>query len=184
MQKIKRSNTNYSIKPRFQIRLFLKVASIVLVSIAVTSMVFYFYSNREITASFKLFHVNATNFLDYLVPAILTAMVAGLFIAIAMAYFFPHPIAGPLFRIERDIKERIGNGDLTVRFNLRKGDELKELAESINIALERLSLTIKDMKSISDDLFKVISTNENTHGKELKEIQERLNGIIQKFKIQ
>jgi methyl-accepting chemotaxis protein len=183
MKKIKRSNTNYSIKPRFQVRLFLKVASIVLVSIAVTGMVFYFYSNREITDSFKLFHINARNFLDYLVPAILTSMLGGLFIAAVMTYFFPHPIAGPLFRIERDIKERIGSGDLTVRFNLRKGDELGELAENLNIALEKLSLIIKDMKSISDDLSKIMSANKNPDKEELKEIHERLNGIIQKFKI-
>ncbi|MFC1590500.1 HAMP domain-containing protein [Candidatus Omnitrophota bacterium] len=50
--------------------------------------------------------------------------------------FLSHRIAGPLFRIERSLGE-IGKGDYTKRIVLRKKDELKSLAESINGLLER-----------------------------------------------
>jgi len=203
MKKIRRSKVNYSIKTAFQLRLFLKILFIIFMSITVTSGIFYIYANREIGNSFKLFHINATNFLDYLLPAVLTAMVGGFFIALAMTVFFPHHIAGPLYRIERELKERIGNGDMTVRFYLREGDELKDLAEALNMAIERIGSKIRDIESVSNDLSRLTSRNalpsteefreiKNIHydryslvsTEELIEIKKRLEEAVQKFKIQ
>ncbi len=184
MQKIKRSNINYSIKTRFQVMLFLKVAMIVLVSIVITTSIFYFYSNREIGDSFKFFHVTARNFLDYLLPAVMVSGAFGLVVALIITLFFPHSFAGPLYRIERDIKEKIGEGDLTARFHLRKGDNVNELADSLNSMLEKLNLKMMDIKTISNDLSRLLSSNENIPIKEFKEIEERLTGVVQKFKIQ
>ena len=98
--------------------------------------------------------------------------------------FIPHSFAGPLYRIERDLKERIGEGDLTTRFYLRKGDKVKELAESLNIMLEKLNLKIGDVKTISNDLSLLSSANGNLPIEKLKLIQERLAEAVQKFKTQ
>lgn len=184
MQKVRRSRINYSIKTRFQLMLILKVTFIILVSIVVTTGVFYFYANREIGDSFKQFHVTARNFLDYLLPAVIISGALGIVVALGIALFFPHSFAGPLYRIERDLKERVGEGDLTTRFYLRKGDNVKELAESLNIMLEKLNLRIRDIGTISNDLSRLLSAGENIPIKELKVIQERLIGAIQKFKTQ
>ncbi len=132
----------------FQIRLFLKIAFIIFVSITVTCSVFYFYADRKIVNSIGQFHITAKNFLDYLLPAILTSGILGFIAAMVIAIFIPHSYVGPLYRIERDLK-RIGDGDLTIRFRLRKGDELKVLAESLNIMLEKISSNVREMKSVS-----------------------------------
>lgn len=182
MQKVKKSIINYSIKTRFQLILFFRVALIVLVSIAITTSIFYYYSNREIGDSFKQFHVTARNFLDYLLPAVMVSGALGLFAALCITLFFPHSLAGPLYRIERDLREKIGEGDLTTRFYLRKGDKVEELAESLNIMLDKLNLKMMDMKTISNDLSRLLSANENIPIKELKVIQEKLEGAVQKFK--
>lgn len=184
MQKVKRSKINYSIKTSFQIRLFLKIALIILLSIAVTSGVFYFYSNREIGDSFTRFHVTARNFLDYLLPSVIASGILGLIIALAITIFFPHSIAGPLYRIEKDIKEKIGeSGDLTFRFNLRNGDELKDLADSLNIMLEKVNSNIMDVESIAAELLRLASSSDKIDTKDLRAVHDSLRGIIQKFKI-
>ncbi|MBI3584842.1 MAG: methyl-accepting chemotaxis protein [Nitrospinae bacterium] len=184
MKKHRSSKINYSIKTHFQIMLFLKVTVIVLVSIIVTTSVFYFYANREIGDSFKHFHVTARNFLDYLLPAVMVSGGLGIVVALGITLFFPHSFAGPLYRIERDMKEKIGEGDLTIRFKLRNGDQVKELAESLNIMLEKLNLKIRDIKTISNDLSLLSSAKENLPIEELKVIQEKLAEAVQKFKTQ
>ena len=53
------------------------------------------------------------------------------------ALVFSHRIAGPLPKIYKALED-IGGGNFDVRLTLRKNDELKELAESINRMAERL----------------------------------------------
>jgi len=50
---------------------------------------------------------------------------------ITLSILFSHRIAGPLIRIERTLDE-IGRGNFDVHINLRKHDELKDIAETIN----------------------------------------------------
>lgn len=87
MEKHRRSSINYSIKTHFQVMLFLKIAVIILVSIMVTTGVFYFYANREIGDSFKQFHITARNFLDYLLPAVIISGGLGIVVAFGIAMF-------------------------------------------------------------------------------------------------
>lgn len=182
MQKIKRSKVNFSIKSSFQIKMFLKIAAIVFLGIIITSGVFYYYANQEVGDSFKHIHIKARSFLDYLGPVVIISIILGMTAAFAVALFFPHSIAGPLYRFEKDIKEKIGEGDLTVRFNLRKGDELYELAECMNIMLENLSLKIRGIESANNELLQFLSKNGDFPVKEIKMVQENLSGAIQKLK--
>ncbi|MBI3291577.1 MAG: HAMP domain-containing protein [Elusimicrobia bacterium] len=52
-------------------------------------------------------------------------------ITVVIACFISHKFAGPLYRFER-VAEQVGQGDLTVRVHLRKGDELTETAGHLN----------------------------------------------------
>lgn len=61
--------------------------------------------------------------------------------------FLSHKIAGPLFRFQR-IFETMARGDLSVRCHLRKFDEAKPVARTLNQALESLDLSILRMKNI------------------------------------
>ncbi len=181
MERVKRRNINFSIKRNMQIRLLLKLLTVVLVSVGLTGAFFYLYSNRKIEDSFTRFHVQAESFLDYLLPAILIAILLGLLVGFIMILFFPHKIAGPLYRIERDLKEKVGEGDLTIRFKVRKGDEVEELAESINVMLDKMSARIGRIDSVTKELLDLLEGGDLDRDR-LKEVAERLDGVVKEFK--
>jgi len=64
--------------------------------------------------------------------------------------FLSHKIAGPVFRFEKSIKAMQG-GDLTLSFNLRKDDELKDLAGDLNGMALLLRNKIIKIRSIIDE---------------------------------
>ncbi|MBI5237923.1 MAG: methyl-accepting chemotaxis protein [Deltaproteobacteria bacterium] len=134
----RRRSVNFSIKREMQLRLLLRVMLIVVAAIGLAGVFFYFYSRQSVGQSFKQFHIQATTFLDFLLPVVVIALVTGVVTALILTIFFPHKIAGPLYRMERLIKDDIGSGNLTVRFTVRKGDELNDLADALNIMLDRL----------------------------------------------
>ena len=55
----------------------------------------------------------------------------------ALSIFITHKIAGPLYRMKKSISEII-KGNLDVKVNLRKRDDLKDLAEHVNMLAEEL----------------------------------------------
>lgn len=178
-KKYNRKTINFSIKKQLQIRLFIKVLGVALIGIGLMAAIFYFYSNREIGGSYKQFHVHAKNFLDYLLPAVVLSIVAAVLFATAITLFFPLTIAGPLYRIERDIKDRVAEGDLSVRFNLRKGDEVDDLANALNISFEKIGGTIRNMQDTAVKLKSIASDKDP----EIKKLVNDLNEEVQKFKL-
>ena len=183
--KQKRSIINYSNKRQMQLRLLVKVMIIALIATGLTSTVFYLYSNQEVGQSFKQFHINARNFLDFLFPAIIIALVIGVIIAFGMAIFFPHKIAGPLYRIERDIKEKIGEGDFTVKFTVRKGDEVADLADALNTMMAKLRLKIDRIKNTAENLLLHADTmnKDDESVRRVSEIARRLEEAVKEFKL-
>ncbi|MDH4028008.1 MAG: methyl-accepting chemotaxis protein [Nitrospirota bacterium] len=175
--KYKRKIINFSVNRTMQIRLFIKVLGVALVGIGLMATIFYFYSNREISESYRQFHVHAKNFLEYLWPAVTLSIAAAVFFAAAITLFFPLGIAGPLYRIEKEMKEKVGEGDLSVRFELRDGDEVKNLADALNLSLEHLSGKIKLLKEKADKL-EASAAGKNEEAAALaKEINEILKGF-------
>lgn len=55
----------------------------------------------------------------------------------AVSIFISHKIAGPLFRLKKSL-DKITQGDLDVVIKLRKWDDLKDLAEHINMLVAEL----------------------------------------------
>ena len=58
---------------------------------------------------------------------------------------------GPLFRIEQDML-RVSEGDLTKSITLRGADVLKELSETINMAVGNIGNMVKDVKESGNAL--------------------------------
>ncbi len=54
-----------------------------------------------------------------------------------IAIVLSHRIAGPIYRIKKTLDE-ISKGDYAKRLHLRKTDELKDVADSINRAIDKL----------------------------------------------
>jgi len=142
---------NFSIKRRLQLRMLVKMWSIILVSLLVTGIIFYFYSDISVGKSYRLFHVKAKNFLDFLIPVLVCGFFASLILGVVASLLFPHAIAGPLYRIERELAD-IGKGNLCKEIKLRKRDEVKDLADSINLMIGELRDKIETISDISGQI--------------------------------
>ena len=66
-----------------------------------------------------------------------------------ISVYFSHRIAGPIYRLEKDLMQMVNEGDLTKQFHLREKDELKELAETLNTMTANLRT-----KLLSDEQFR------------------------------
>jgi nitrogen fixation/metabolism regulation signal transduction histidine kinase len=181
MVKERRKLINYSIKRQMQLRLLGRVMAVVLISLGLAAVIFYLYSDQEVGRSFKEFHVHARNFLDFLLPVVIVTFFLGVFAASGLAVFFPHRIAGPLYRFERDLKEKVGGGDLTVSFSVRKGDELRELADALNIMRERLRLKLEKIQRVSEELTTL--SNQETFPEKLTELGSKMEEAIKEFRL-
>lgn len=162
---------NFSIKKRLQFRMLVKIWSIIFITLLLTGIIFYFYSDINIGKSYRLFHVKADNFLDFLFPVLLIGFFSSLVLGFFAAVFFPYAIAGPLYRIEKELVD-IGKGDLKKRIKIRKGDEVGEVADSINIMVEELRIKIKKMEDISGHIDELVAQASG----------ENVNDIIKKIK--
>jgi methyl-accepting chemotaxis protein len=180
---IKRKRINYSIKTNMQMRLFIKVFVISLIGLGIMASIFYFYSDRAINASYRQFHVQADNFLDFLLPAILLSLLATIVLSAAITIFIPIKYAGPLFRIERDLRERVSTGDLTVRFTLRPGDEVTDLADAVNSCLETLGQKITKVRKSAEDLDAAIKDTNGAGASAAKDIIKKINEELKQFKV-
>mgnify|MGYP001573693133 FL=1 len=190
--KNRRRRINFSVKKEMQIRIFVKVLLINLIGIVMVSAAFYYYSDIKIEGTYKQFHIHATNFLDYLLPAVVGAGIMGAIFAAALTVFLPHKIAGPLYRMERMLKDEVGGGDLTVRFHPRKGDEGREFADAVNVTVEKLREKMIDIEKRTSELEGlVISITEGgmnggltpDAGEKLTELTRELRTSINHFKL-
>jgi len=66
-----------------------------------------------------------------------------------------HLIAGPLYRFEKSF-ETLREGDLTYRINLRKGDELRDLAEMFNDMMEDIHNKMKGDRAKREEIVQTI----------------------------
>lgn len=81
-----------------------------------------------------------------LAPKVIILMVV-IFIA---GIFVSHRIAGPMYRFEKSA-EAIRKGDLSVNFHVRKSDEMKHAAVSLEEMVESLRGDIKNIKNLADE---------------------------------
>ncbi|MCR4286886.1 MAG: methyl-accepting chemotaxis protein [Deltaproteobacteria bacterium] len=181
----RRRSVNFSIKREMQLRLLLRVMLIVVVAIGLSGVFFYFYSRQSVGHSFKQFHIQATTFLDFLLPVVIIALVTGVVTALILTVFFPHKIAGPLYRMERLIKDEVGNGNLTVKFTVRNGDELQDLADALNIMQDRL----KDKVGMINEAAQALQHKAHEMAKkdpsaaEVAELAQRLKEALKGFRL-
>lgn len=72
-------------------------------------------------------------------------------IAVLVTLVISHKIAGPMFRFDRDI-QRIAQGDLKSRIHIRKGDQLEEVANSLNNMIVSLNQKVTTIRAELADL--------------------------------
>ncbi|MEW6556499.1 MAG: methyl-accepting chemotaxis protein [Elusimicrobiota bacterium] len=84
-----------------------------------------------------------------------------------ISVYFSHRIAGPIYRLEKDLFRMIEESDLTRQFRLREKDELKELADALNTMTANLRTKLladeqfrEETRAQIDEIQKILKENE------------------------
>jgi methyl-accepting chemotaxis protein len=163
MENVEERRHNYYIKKRFQRNFILQFCILVIVGSLISGAIIYGMSSSAVTTTFENSKLTIKSAADYILPSvILSGAVVVLLIGIATIFitlFTSHKIAGPLYRIEKDVGE-IASGNLKVRFNLRSSDEVKPLAASLDNMAQILNSRISAVKRACDELESKLGTPE------------------------
>lgn len=60
-----------------------------------------------------------------------------------LSVYVSHKIAGPIWKIETDIKSLVEKEDFDMRFSIRRKDELHELVKLLNLLMDKFSEKLK-----------------------------------------
>ena len=113
-----------------------------------------------------------------------TILIVNIFIVFIVAVIYSHKTAGPAYKLEKCI-QRITNGDLNFAINLRKDDNLKELASALNKLSEKLRNTLSTAKALTDDMAlkaEILDKDQKFTG--LLESARELDKLLSQFKFE
>ncbi len=124
----------YFIDKSFQARFILKFCSVVIISSIVITGAVFFLTQGSTTVAIENTKVMVKRTADFILPLLLlTVIVASVVTAAVTAVLTllaSHKIAGPLFRIVREVGG-VAEGDLRRNFSIRSKDQLQELAKRL-----------------------------------------------------
>jgi methyl-accepting chemotaxis protein len=111
-----------------------------------------------------------------------------LLVIVVVSIFISHEVAGPLVHLEKSMA-RIGQGDLTEKITLRKGDEFKEIALLFNDMTGGIKqIVIKDREHLQRIIFKMEDLkNKIGQGvakpEEIEELVKELKAVGMDYKV-
>ena len=145
----------YLIDKGFQVGFILKFCSIVLLASLVIGGIVFAVNQNSTTVAIENTKVVVKTTADFILPMlVLTVLVvaaASAGIVAFMGLMTTHRIAGPLFRLRREI-EGLQEGDFTRTFVVRNKDHLKELARGLAAMNDALRTKHTELKKKSDAL--------------------------------
>ena len=174
----KEKRRNYFIKKEFQRNFIVKFCILVIIGAVISGSIIYMMSRSTVTTTFENSRLTIKSTADYILPAVLLSSVIVIFLigvaSIGVTLFTSHRIAGPLYRMEKDVEE-VASGNLKKRFSLRKTDELKALAESLDRMTHTFGASIDAIK-------KNVAELESREGSdEFREELRKLKATLSKF---
>lgn len=138
--------------------------------------------------------VAASQFLamaESLGPAVIALIVASAFFSV----YLTHKIAGPLYRLEKHAAA-LAQGDLSIRIRLRAGDELHELADMINEAVERVGSALTDLsnseasrRAVLEKLCRALKADPTSDGRIVQQLElilkdgEHARALLERFRL-
>jgi len=174
----------YFIDKGFQRDFILKFCGLVVLASVISGVMLYLFSRNTVTTAFVNSRLSIVSTSDYIIPSLIgSGLIAIALVGIATAIvvmYLSHRIAGPMFNIERSIKQ-IEKGDLTTKIQLRSTDEVTKLADCINEMTDSLKNNISEIKTKADDLGKAIEAQEALE--KLSRKKEELSRAVGYFKV-
>ncbi|MFA6321187.1 MAG: hypothetical protein WCY36_04945 [Candidatus Omnitrophota bacterium] len=179
MEDNKNRRSNYYIKAEFQRSFIMKFCLLVLLGSAISGAIIYMMSRSTVTTSFEGLRLVIKSTADYILPAVvLSSAVVIIVIGLATIFitlFTSHKIAGPLYRIEKDVSE-VTSGNLRKEFNLRAGDEVQAIADGLTAMTHTLRDEVGGLKQDVSELEASLGGNIPPQASEkIKSIKARLD---------
>lgn len=180
----------YFIDKSFQGRFILKFCCIVVASSLLIGLSMFFLSMNSTTVAIENTQVMVKRTADFILPTLaLTTLVVTLVSALAviiLVLFVSHKIAGPLYRIRREINS-LKDGDLKRIFAIRAKDQLKELASGLDemcVSLRQKHVELHDkwgaLRSSLQEMNLPLSSEDKT---KLDRMAKEITDILNYFKI-
>jgi len=159
---------NYFVKKDFQIRFILKFCLIVLIGAGISAALILVLSRGTLTSSFYNSQLTIENTWTAILPDVIIAGIITLILitlaTIAFTLFASHKIGGPLFRLEKEVKE-IEKGDLTRKVTFREKDQITALADGLTGMAGSLNKKVLEIRTGVERLIE--SASEKNAPKEL-----------------
>lgn len=184
MEMFQNRRRNYFIKKEFQRNFIIKFCILVILGSLISGAIIYSMSKATVTTTFENSRLTIKSTADFILPAVLLSS-AVVIVSIGLAtivitLFTSHKIAGPLYRMEKDVQE-VTSGNLKIRFNLRQGDEIKPLAASLDTMVQILRTRIAIIKDAICELESAINLAEAD--KKAKDSLWRLKKTLEEFQV-
>lgn len=143
------------IKKEYQFKFILKFCVILLIGGAISTGLVTLLSRGTLTTSFDHGRLTVTNTASAILPTVILTNIITLaivtLIAVLTVLYLSHKIAGPMFRLEKDMST-VREGDLTLRVFLRKKDQIVTLSDSFNSMTDSLHGKVKALSSEIDQI--------------------------------
>lgn len=132
----------YYIKKNYQTRFIIKFCVLVVLGGFISTALIFFGTQGTLTSHFVNSQLCIHNTAQTILPCVIWSNVVTTVIILMLVTWLTlqasHKIAGTLFRFEKDL-ERLAGGDLNFRFQVRRGDQLSDLGNSLNLVLDNLN---------------------------------------------
>ena len=183
--------TQLYIGDTFQKKFVIKFCLIVIASAMLIGALIFYFTQNSTTVAIENTKVVVKPTSDFILPVLSgTVLIVSFFSAIvilAVALYVSHRIAGPLYRIEKEIA-LIKGGDLTRHFSIRQKDQLQTLArhlDEMTQALEERHVEIKNkLNFISNFLDEKNFHVKGEDSRKLRKMLEEINEDLKFFKVQ
>lgn len=172
---IKRKKLNLKVKKEFQKWLLVRMLGVVFLSSMIAALILYIYARKEISDSFYDAHIRIRYVSDLLFPVVAAGSFVSLLSGMALALFLPQKIAGPIYRIELELRA-VQDGNLTTNIRLRKKDILKDFVATINTTLFSMRDKVVRLRKSQEEFEKVLWVeNKEEIEKALKVVRENID---------
>lgn len=141
----------YFIKPRFQFRIAFLILLIAFIFANITGGLIYLFLNNQTLFAGAQAWLGFERSGYVLLSVVIVAEIVGMLAILLVSLFVSHSVAGPIHRIET-LAEEIGKGDLTLKIQIRKGDEFQDLAMKLDAMVNQIRSRIDSIKEVANDI--------------------------------
>ena len=143
------------VKKEFQFQFILKFCLILLAGVIISTGLLFFFSQDTLTSSFSHSRLVIRSTAEAMLPAIITTNLISLALiivtTIVVTLYISHKIAGPIFRLETELR-RIGQGDLATNVSLRANDQMLAFAQRVNEMTAQLNRRVTEIRRQADEI--------------------------------